>query len=79
MSDKDNSARSEKEQSRKEISRPAARKATLVESDYRETRMDYGHGKLPLYVAAAWGLLLLGYVSYMVVYAAPDLSIWGMP
>ncbi len=51
----------------------------FAESDYRETKMDYDDGQVPLYVVVAWVALLVGFVGYMVVYALPDLSTWGAP
>jgi hypothetical protein len=44
-----------------------------------ETRMAYGHGRLPIYIVAAWVAFLIGYVVYFWVYGWPDLVRWGAP
>lgn len=58
---------------------PPAEEVPFVESDDAATAMTYDHGKVPLYVAAVWLVLLISYAIYMVSLALPDLSAWGIP
>jgi hypothetical protein len=50
----------------------------FVEGEH-ETRLEYGHGRLPLYVAVAWIIFLVAYAVYFGFYGWPDLKQWGAP
>jgi hypothetical protein len=54
----------------------------LVEcaSDARETAMVYGEGsRFPRWLMAVWLVAMMSLVAYMVIYALPDLRLWGRP
>lgn len=57
----------------------APEEKVFLEGDHQETTMTYDHGKLPWYVAVVWFFALIGFASYMVTYALPDLGLWGSP
>ncbi len=57
----------------------ASEDKAFLESEHRETTMTYDHGKLPWYVAVVWLVALVGFATYMVTYALPDLGLWGSP
>lgn len=58
---------------------PSEEPRLFVEHDDGATAMGYDQGKVPLYVVAAWAVLLISYAIYMVSLALPDLSAWGSP
>ena len=51
----------------------------LNESEYEETVMTYGPGKVPMYVIAVWTVAMIGLAAYFISYGMPDLSAWGSP
>ena len=50
----------------------------LVEAprDEHDTRMGFGDGGFPLYVAAAWLGVIVAYVAYYLYFGVPDLRAW---
>ena len=48
----------------------------FVESDGAKTIMTYDKGGLPLYIAVAWVLFIVFYVTVMSLVALPDLKAW---
>jgi hypothetical protein len=51
----------------------------LVERE-GETEMIYDdRSSVPIYVAAAWALVMIGLGAYFLIYYITDLRKWGMP
>jgi hypothetical protein len=49
----------------------------FIENDHRETKLGYGDGGVPFYVAVAWVLFIIAYVVVMASLALPDLRAWA--
>jgi hypothetical protein len=48
----------------------------FVERDDRETHMPVEHHGVPFYIALAWVLFIIVYVTVMSILALPDLRAW---
>jgi hypothetical protein len=51
----------------------------LTESEYDETLMTYGPGKVPIFIIAIWAVAMVSLAAYFITYGMPDLSAWGSP
>ena len=51
----------------------------LMESEYDETLMTYGPGKVPIVIIAVWAVAMVSLAAYYITYGMPDLSAWGSP
>ena len=47
--------------------------------DKEPTRMSFGRGGFPFYVAAAWLIVVAAYAVYFIYFGVPDLRAWGTP
>ena len=48
----------------------------FVESDSAETRFDYDHGGVPIYVGLAWISYIVAMITFVLIYLFPDLASW---
>ena len=51
-------------------------KEAFIERDDRETELPVDHGGVPIYVAIAWVVFIIVYVTVMAILALPDLRAW---
>jgi hypothetical protein len=48
----------------------------FVEDDSHQTELPYDKGGVPLYIALAWAIFIVAYITVMSVVALPDLRAW---
>jgi len=48
----------------------------FVEDDSHQTELPYDKGGVPLYIALAWAIFIVAYITVMSVMALPDLRAW---
>ena len=48
----------------------------FVEDDSHQTELPYDKGGVPLYIALAWAVFIVTYITVMSVVALPDLRAW---
>jgi hypothetical protein len=48
----------------------------FVEDDSHQTELPYDKGGVPLYIALAWAVFIVAYITVMSIVALPDLRAW---